>query len=107
MEWLYGIAWWTGLSLPPFVLAYRFLPRGRRCPACEEETVLLRSALPRPVRGRLARRWCMHCGWVGLTRPRQSADPYVAPRDSRSSARDDTRAPWHEGPEAESEGTGP
>lgn len=57
------------------VVSYRALPRTRACPNCATETLLLRAGGGRPGRivlrrVRLERRWCLHCGWVGLSRRR-------------------------------------
>jgi drug/metabolite transporter (DMT)-like permease len=68
MYWLSAVAWWTLLLSPPLVLAYRFLPRGTECPACEADTLAVRMAVLRPVRTWLTWRWCIACGWHGLAR---------------------------------------
>ena len=42
------------------------LPRGDRCPLCDAVTVRVHS----PILGRirLAKRWCLVCGWDGVMR---------------------------------------
>jgi hypothetical protein len=42
------------------------LPRGDHCPLCDAVTVRVRA----PVLGRirLAKRWCLACGWDGVMR---------------------------------------
>ncbi|HWP38268.1 MAG TPA: hypothetical protein VNL18_12020 [Gemmatimonadales bacterium] len=43
------------------------IPRRRWCPHCSEETAALES--PRGlVLARVERRWCLACGWVGLSK---------------------------------------
>lgn len=54
-------------------IGWRGLPRGRRCPHCGNDSVPLRARLPAVAstllpRSVVQRRWCMRCGWNGLTR---------------------------------------
>ena len=42
------------------------LPRGDRCPLCDAVTVRVRSPLLGRIR--LAKRWCLACGWDGVMR---------------------------------------
>jgi hypothetical protein len=42
------------------------LPRGDRCPLCDAVTVRVHS--PALGRIRLAKRWCLACGWDGVMR---------------------------------------
>ena len=44
------------------------LPRGDRCPLCDAVTVRLHSRLGRRWTLRLAKRWCLTCGWDGYMR---------------------------------------
>ncbi len=65
-------------------LGWRGLTRGRRCPECGAESVPLRTrlvaslskAMPHSV---LERRWCMRCGWSGLTRLPRGRPPRPQP----------------------------
>lgn len=55
------------------VVGFRALPRTTSCPHCSSDTALLRSHGGAPIRFllrrlRLQRRWCINCGWVGITR---------------------------------------
>lgn len=55
------------------VVSYRALPAGRHCPHCRSGTIPL---ITRPLRMlsfvlrrvRLEKRWCLDCGWEGITR---------------------------------------
>lgn len=74
-------------------VGWRGLPRGRRCPECGAESLPLRVrlaglislVLPQNV---IQRRWCMRCGWTGLTRlprarlpkPQRVSDPMIPSR---------------------------
>lgn len=43
--------------------AYVLIPRGRKCPACDAETVPIQTmGLIRILPG-IGRRWCTACGW--------------------------------------------
>lgn len=68
MFWIFVVALWVAMLLSPIALLIAFLPPGRECPRCGEDTVLLRSRLLRPVRSFLQQRWCMACGWDGVMR---------------------------------------
>lgn len=62
------------------VVSYRALPRGAGCPQCGRETEALHrrwlSLLLRlSPRGGVSRRWCLHCGWEGLSRGRRETQP--------------------------------
>ena len=75
MYWLLAFAWWMVLLLPPLLLDYRRLPGGQQCPTCGAETLAVRTALLRPVRRWLTRRWCVCCGWQGLTKRGRGTHP--------------------------------
>lgn len=54
-------------------VSYRTLPEGSTCPLCADETLRLRVRWLRPVskmirRTELHRRWCLTCGWEGVSR---------------------------------------
>jgi hypothetical protein len=68
MFWLFVVALWTAMLLSPVVLLYVFLPAGRDCPRCSQETLPIRSRMLRPFRRLMALRWCMACGWQGVAR---------------------------------------
>lgn len=55
------------------VVSYRALPRGRDCPACGGDTLLLMPKGLRPFAklgpgANVQRRWCLCCGWEGSVR---------------------------------------
>lgn len=86
---------WAAMLLSPFILLYLFLPSGRDCPRCAAETVPVRSAVLRPLRRVAGLRWCMSCGWEGITRSTSThaaAPAYeVVPEEARET---DDDAPW-------------
>lgn len=77
MFWIFVVALWVAMLLSPIALLIAFLPPGRECPRCGEDTVLIRSRVLRPVRRFLQQRWCMACGWDGVMR--HSSRTRVAP----------------------------
>lgn len=95
MFWLLVTALWLALLASPLVLLFLFLPTGKECPRCTNETLLLRSRMLRPVRKLANLRWCTSCGWEGvmrhtmLTRPLPTLE--VVPDDSDDR---DNGAPW-------------
>jgi hypothetical protein len=95
MFMLFVTVLWAAMLLSPFILLYLFLPSGRDCPRCAAETVPVRSRMLRPVRRVAGVRWCMSCGWEGITRATTvhtaSAVMEVVPEDARDS---DDDAPW-------------
>jgi hypothetical protein len=100
MFWLLVMTLWVALLLSPLVLLFLFLPTGRDCPRCNNETFLLQSRMLKPVRRFANLRWCHSCGWEGvmrnavLTRPLPTLE--VVPDDSDDS---DSNAPWRGGAE--------
>lgn len=67
------------------VVSYRALPRTANCPLCAGDTLVVRRSWLRFLarlapRARLQRRWCLKCGWEGLTRaePRRAPAPVEA-----------------------------
>jgi len=95
MFWLLVTGLWAAMLLSPFLLLFLFLPSGRDCPRCAAETVSIRSRLLRPVRRLASLRWCMACGWEGVTRNTVVRRPLpkleVVPDDASDS---DDDAPW-------------
>ncbi len=95
MFWLLVTGLWAAMLLSPFFLLFLFLPSGRDCPRCAADTVSIRSRSLRPLRRFAALRWCMACGWEGVTRNAVMRRPLlkleVVP-DDRSDAADDV--PW-------------
>ncbi len=62
----------VGLRLV-FVMAVVWLvfPRRDHCPKCEDATIPLLA--PRVLRAlRLERRWCLACGWSGMSKRRKA-----------------------------------
>lgn len=76
MVWLFVTMLWLVMLLSPLVLLFVFLPAGSKCPRCREEnTVAVRARYLRPLRPLLGRRWCMGCGWDGITRTQVGVRP--------------------------------
>jgi hypothetical protein len=97
MFWLLVTALWAAMLLSPFVLLYLFLPTGRECPRCAGETLPIRSRLLRVFGSLASLRWCMTCGWEGVSRNTVMRRPLpkfeVVPDDSGES---DDDAPWRQ-----------
>jgi hypothetical protein len=95
MFMLFVTVLWAAMLISPFVLLYLFLPSGRDCPRCAAETVPVRSRCLRPVRRIAGVRWCMSCGWEGITRVTTVRTPTpkyeVVPEDAGET---DDDAPW-------------
>lgn len=95
MFWMLVTGLWAAMLLSPFVLLFLFLPSGRECPRCAAETVSIRSRLLYPLRRLASMRWCMACGWEGVTRNAVMRRPLpkleVVPDDAKES---DDEAPW-------------
>jgi hypothetical protein len=95
MFWLLITALWAAMLLSPFILLYLFLPIGRECPRCAGETLPIRSRLLRPVRSLATLRWCIGCGWEGVTRGAVVRRPLptleVVPDDG---GEPDDQVPW-------------
>lgn len=68
------------------VVSYRTLPDGTGCPLCGNDTLRLRArwlrwASTAKPGGVLQRRWCLECGWEGISRlPRQELAERSAPK---------------------------
>lgn len=97
MFWILVTGLWAAMLLSPFVLLYLFLPSGRGCPRCAGETLPIRSRLLRPFRSFATSRWCMSCGWEGVSRLAVIRRPLpkleVVPDDAGDS---DDDAPWRQ-----------
>lgn len=97
MFWLLVTGLWAGMLLSPFVLLYLFLPTGRECPRCSCDTLPIKSRMLRPFRSMATFRWCMACGWEGVTRHSVIRRPLptfeVVPDDSGET---DDQAPWRQ-----------
>lgn len=95
MFWLLVTGLWAAMLLSPFLLLFLFLPSGRDCPRCAAETVAVRSRVLRPLRRLTSLRWCMACGWEGVTRNSVVRRPLpkleVVPDDANDGDED---APW-------------
>lgn len=95
MFWLLVTGLWAAMLLSPFILLFLFLPAGRECPRCTGETLPIRSRLLRPIRRLAALRWCMACGWEGVSRHAMVRRPLpsfeVVPEDAKGT---DDDAPW-------------
>lgn len=97
MFWLLVTGLWAAMLLSPFILLYLFLPTGRECPRCTNETMPIQSRLLRPVRSLVSFRWCMTCGWEGVSRNAVVRHPLptleVVPDDAGDT---DDDAPWRQ-----------
>jgi hypothetical protein len=97
MFWLLVTGLWAMMLVSPFVLLYLFLPTGRECPRCAEDTIAIRSRMLKPFRSMASLRWCMGCGWEGVARSVVVRRPLptleVVPDDGRDS---DDDAPWRQ-----------
>src|SRR5680860_521495 len=95
MFWILVVALWAVMLLSPVFLLYFFLPSGRECPRCTQETVSVRTLWLRPVKRIANLRWCIRCGWEGVVRTQlvRHALPRfeVVPDDSGNSG---DGAPW-------------
>ena len=61
------------------VVVYLLLPPGPLCPHCKIDMVPIRNRLLDRLIPILQRRWCLECGWNGLTR---RIRPVGTPKDS-------------------------
>jgi hypothetical protein len=65
------------------VVVYLILPPGPLCPHCKIEMVPIRNWFLDHVMPALQRRWCLECGWNGVTRRIRSAPaPRGTPRQT-------------------------
>jgi hypothetical protein len=98
MFWFFLIALWAAMLLSPLLLLFMFLPSGRDCPRCANETLPLVSRLLRPVRRLTQLRWCASCGWQGVMRRARVGSPLpkfeVVPDDG---GEEDGDTPWKGG----------
>lgn len=97
MFWLLVMALWAAMLLSPFFLLFLFLPAGRDCPRCAGETVAIRSRLLRPVQRLANLRWCLMCGWEGVTRTVVMRRPLPTLEVVPDDGVDDESAPWRKG----------
>jgi hypothetical protein len=68
MFWLFAMAIWVAMLILPLMLLIALLPVGRECPRCSSETLPIRFVLVQPFRRLVSRRWCVACGWEGISR---------------------------------------
>lgn len=94
MFWLFVMALWAAMLISPFFLLFLFLPPGRECPRCTGETIQIRSRLLRPIQRLASRRWCLGCGWEGVTRNVVMRRPLPKLEVVPDDAPDDDSAPW-------------
>lgn len=97
MFWLLVMALWAAMLLSPFFLLFLFLPAGRDCPRCTGETVAIRSRLLKPVHRLASVRWCLLCGWEGVTRTVMTRRPLPTLEVVPDDGLDDETAPWRKG----------
>lgn len=50
---------------------------GPACPACGGDTIRVRPRGPARLLAWIERRWCLSCGWGGLTRRKRAPAPVV------------------------------
>lgn len=94
MFWLFVMALWTAMLVSPFFLLFLFLPAGKDCPRCTGETIAIRARLLRPIARLASRRWCLSCGWEGVTRNAVMRRPLPKLEVVPDDAPDDDNAPW-------------
>ena len=94
MFWLLVIALWAAMLISPFFLLFLFLPAGRDCPRCAGETLPIRSRLLRPAHRIASLRWCLGCGWEGVTRNVLVRRPLPTLEVVPDDGADDDVAPW-------------
>jgi hypothetical protein len=90
----------TMLALPVALgafVAFNGMERSRRCPACADETLRLRSR-PHRILSRIFRsselhlRWCLTCGWRGTARVQRAPLPVRQPGHRAPATRDQAAA---------------
>ena len=96
MFWILVTALWAAMLLSPFVLLYVFLPAGRDCPRCAGETLPIKSGMLRPIRSLASLRWCLGCGWEGVTRHAMLRRPLPKLEVVPDNGDADDDAPWRQ-----------
>jgi hypothetical protein len=95
MFWIFITCLWAAMLLSPFILLFLFLPVGRDCPRCAQETLPMKSRMLQPARRLMMLRWCIACGWEGIARNAVSRNPLpkleVVPDDGKDGEEDQ---PW-------------
>lgn len=94
MFWLLVMALWAAMLVSPFLLLFLFLPAGKGCPRCAGDTISIHSRALRPIRRLTARRWCLSCGWEGMTRNVVIRRPLPSLEVVPDDGADDETAPW-------------
>lgn len=84
-----GVLLFTVLLRVGIVAAVVFilLPVTRACPRCAGELTLIRHPVLRHLIPYIEHRWCLPCGWSGITRrltPRPTGQSRVISRAARS-----------------------
>lgn len=99
MFWLFVVALWVAMLMSPILLLFFFLPTGRDCPRCGGDTLLLHSRILCYFARLVSVRWCLSCGWEGITRQTTWLRPLptleVVPDDAEDN---DGSAPWRGNP---------
>jgi hypothetical protein len=94
MFWLFVVALWTAMLLSPVVLLFMFLPTGRSCPRCNQETLAIRSRMLRPLHRMLSLRWCMSCSWQGIMRHSAQRRPVASVQTVQESPEEQDSEAW-------------
>lgn len=94
MFWLLVTVLWAAMLLSPFLLLFLFLPTGRDCPRCAAETLPIRSRMMQPIRRLAMLRWCLSCGWEGVTRNAVGRRPLPKLEVVPDDAGDEEDTPW-------------
>lgn len=63
------------------------LPRGDRCLNCDAKTVRVGSVVWDRICPLFRKRWCLHCGWIGLLRRGSEEEQKESLRESAQEAR--------------------
>ncbi|MGQ0765308.1 MAG: hypothetical protein ACT4OZ_06550 [Gemmatimonadota bacterium] len=67
------------------------LPRGDRCLNCDAKTARVASVLWDHICPLFRKRWCLHCGWIGLLRRGDDEQTDQSQRESTERERADLR----------------